>query len=84
MRRVQHPSNNDVLAAPGGWRQDALPCNALPITRTEVAGMPCVISFWRPTAEDLVKLNAGALLALFVIGETTPPLGIEICDPEGG
>lgn len=78
MNRTQHPSNNAVLGAPAGWSQDALPCGALPITRTEVNGNPCVISFWRPTAEELVMLNDGALVSVWVIGATVPPMSIEV------
>jgi hypothetical protein len=78
MNRTQHPSNNAVLGAPDGWIQDELPCGALPITRTEVHGLPCIGSFWRPTSDELAQLNAGALVAVWVIGNTTPPMSIEV------
>lgn len=35
MDRMQQPSNNAVLGAPAGWDQQTLPCNALPVTRTD-------------------------------------------------
>ena len=78
MNRTQHPSNNAVLGAPKGWDQDALPCNALPITRTECDGHPAVVSFWKPTAEELQALNEGRPVALWVVGETMPPVALMV------
>lgn len=78
MNRTQHPSNNAVLGAPAGWSQAELPVNALPITRTEVGGKPAVVSFWRPTAEEIADINAGAYVALWVLGSTMPPIAIQV------
>jgi hypothetical protein len=78
MNRMQHPSNNAVLGAPLGWDQEQLPCGALPITRAEWDGMPAVVSFWKPTSEELALLNAGGSVALWVIGETMPPVSIAV------
>jgi hypothetical protein len=78
MNRAQHPSNNAVLGAPRQWDQDELPCDAMPITRTEVNDRPAIISFWRPTAAELAQLNAGALVAVWMIGHTMPPTSIGV------
>ncbi len=78
MNRTQHRSNNAVLGAPQGWSQDELPCDALPITRTEVDGQPAVVSFWTPSKEELAQLNAGGLVALWVIGNTMPPVSVGV------
>lgn len=78
MERTQHPSNNDVLGAPAGWDQDRATCNALPITRTEMDGIPCMMSFWRPTAEELAALNAGHLVVLCVLGAVHPPVLVAV------
>jgi hypothetical protein len=78
MNRTQHPSNNAVLGAPAGWNQGELPCGALPITRTECEGMPAVVSYWHPTTEELAALNAGAAVALWVIGRTMPPVSLTV------
>ena len=78
MRKHQHPSNNAVLGAPAGWDQGELPCGALPITRTECDGIPVVVSYWMPSAEELAALNAGRPLSLWVVGETMPPVAIEV------
>jgi hypothetical protein len=81
MNKTQHISNNGVLGAPAGWDQGELPCGALPITRTEVEGQSVVVSYWTPTQEELVRLNAGAPVALWVIGQTMPPVSLEVDRP---
>jgi hypothetical protein len=78
MNRHQHPTNNAVLGAPKGWDQNELPCGALPITRTECDGVPAVVSYWMPTAEELASLNAGKPLALWVVGNTMPPVALTV------
>jgi len=78
MRATQHPSNNEVLGAPQGWVQDELPCSALPITRAYDGSVPTITSFWRPTAEELAALNAGALVALHIVGKSMPPAAIGV------
>ena len=78
MERTQHPSNNDVLGAPRGWNQAEIPCNALPITRMEIEGRPVIVSFWRPTAEEIKSLQEGALVALAVIGESHAPVSLAV------
>lgn len=77
MNPIQHPSNNAVLGAPAGWDQTELPVAALAITRTVVDGVPAVVSFWKPTAEDLALLNAGGSVALCVLGQSMPPVSLE-------
>ena len=74
MNQYQHHTNNDVLGAPEGWDQSQLPCSALPITRTECDGIPAVVSYWKPTENELAILVAGGSIALWVIGSTMPPV----------
>lgn len=76
MRYTQHQSNNGVLGAPKGWDQGALPCGALPITRTEIDGIPAMVSYWRPEPEELAILNQGGFITVHVIGELHPPIAI--------
>lgn len=80
MKKFQHPSNNGVLGAPAGWVQSDVPCGALPITRTVVDGVAVVISYWKPTAEELALLNAGAPVALSIVGTSMPPVALDV-DP---
>lgn len=78
MRPTQHPSNNGVLGAPEGWDQKQMPCSALAITRTDWDGIPAVVSFWKPTPEELAVLNAGGSVALWIAGQTMPPAGLSV------
>lgn len=80
MNRTQHPSNNAVLGAPEAWDQGELPCGALPITRTECEGQPAIVSYWRPTSDELAAQAAGACVALRVIGHSMPPVALSV-DP---
>lgn len=81
MQKIQHPSNNDVLGAPAGWDQSALPCSALLITRAQFNGMDAIVSFWRPSDEELAVLNAGGSVELAILGRTMPPVSLSV-DPQ--
>lgn len=76
MNSTQHPSNNAVLGAPTGMK--AQDCRPLAITRTDWNGVPAVLSFWRPTVEEIEALSKGALVVLWTLGNTTPPVAIEV------
>jgi len=78
MRYIQHPSNNFVLGAPKGWDQKELPCGALPVTRTLVEGQPAMVSFWKPSPEDLAALNRGEFVALWVYGDGHPVVAVDV------
>ncbi|MBA4343242.1 MAG: hypothetical protein C0423_13985 [Methylibium sp.] len=78
MNPTQHSTNNLVLGAPPGWDQTQTYCSALPVTRAVTPeGQPLVLSFWRPSAEELQLLNSGGLVALSVYGNTMPPVWLE-------
>jgi hypothetical protein len=76
--KIQHPSNNGVLGAPAGWDQTKLPCGALPITRVDIEGQDAVLSYWKPTPDELAQLAAGAAIVLWVVGETMPPVSLTV------
>lgn len=79
MRATQHISNTRVLGAPKGWNQAELPCSALPITDINDNGYRAVLSFWRPSADELAILNNGGMVTLCIPGTSMPPaaLGVE-------
>jgi hypothetical protein len=81
MIRTQHPSNNDVLGAPKGWDQGHLPVSALPITRTQVEGLDAIMSFWRPTPEEIAAINAGGTVSLLILGSSMPPVSLTVDIP---
>lgn len=78
MNSVQHSSNNAVLGAPADWDQAELPCGALPITHTHVGDLPTVVSYWRPSVEELAALNGGGAIRLWVVGATMPPVMLDV------
>lgn len=65
-----------VLEAPKGYDHEA---------QGECIGLPvrfdggCSISVWKPTPEDLVRLNAGGGVVLGVLGGQ-PPVWLDTCD----
>lgn len=78
MDKVQHPSNNKVLGAPAGWDQSDVPCSALAVTEIAWGDGPAIVSFWKPTAQELADLNAGAYVALWVSGQGMPPVALSV------
>jgi len=78
MEPTQHATNNAVLGAPANWDQQTLSCSALPITRTTIDGYSALISFWRPTPDELQQLQAGGLVTLCVHGPIHPVVSLGV------
>lgn len=79
MNKYQHPDCNDVLGAPSGVSFDQ--CNALPIQRAVLdSGQDCVVSFWKPTIEELSLINKGHAIRLIIWGRTHAPLLLDVAD----
>lgn len=74
----QHPACNAVLAPPKGATPDE--CSALPIMRAREGDVPCVVSFWRPSGEELQALNLGASVAVVLQGWTHAPLRVVVAE----
>lgn len=81
MNHIQHRSNNDVLGAPPGVTIDE--CRALPITRVKYPpnDIPAVVSFWKPTREELEAINRGEPIYLSIIGNTHAPVLLGVGSP---
>jgi hypothetical protein len=77
MNKHHHHTNNAVLCGPKGWSQGQ-PCSALPITRTECDGIPAMVSYWKPSENELAILAGGGSIALWVIGSTMPPVMLAV------
>lgn len=67
MKPIQHSSNNTAFGVQGA---------ALPVTQTQADGKPVLISFWKPTPEEMMALNTGALIALTVVGDKMPTVAL--------
>lgn len=79
MQCYQHPECNDVLRPPKGATSEE--CRPLPILRDALDGTPVVMSFWRPSAEELMMLQNGGGVVLVVHGHTHPPLFLTTTGP---
>jgi hypothetical protein len=79
MNHTTHPSNTRRIGAPIGWDQSQVPCDALAVTDQVVEGEPVMVSFWRPTAEELAQLAAGGTVSLWIYGSQHPvvAMGVE-------
>lgn len=67
------------LGAPKGWEpEEDGHCGHLAILDMDVNGLPVMASVWEPTPAELERLNAGAKVTLFVVGQSHPPVSIEV------
>lgn len=80
MNRHLHHTNNALLNVPGVAVQTPLPGNALPVTRTQCDGMAAMVSYWKPSENELAILASGGSVALWVVGTTMPPFMLAV-DP---
>lgn len=81
MKHFKHPLCTGVLGAPPGQEDNV---DALPIQRGSYEGYACVRSFWKPSDVELRCLNAGAPVALTVLGNTHAPLRVDVPNPDEG
>lgn len=60
------------LGAPHEWPQENVSCDSLPIIDTELNAIPFMVSFWKPTKEELEYLNSGGSVQLWIAGREHP------------
>ena len=72
MKPIQHATNTHTSGEGA---------NALPITKTEAEGKPSLISFWKPTQDEMVTLMSGGVVALMVVGESMPIVSVAAVKP---
>jgi hypothetical protein len=79
MTPVRFAQANVEMQAPAGQEESVHP---LWCWRGEHAnGMPCFISAWRPTPEELVKLNLGEPIFLSILSGALPPHALTVDNP---
>lgn len=83
MELEHHPICNDVLLAPPGsvnvvdlpiWRGK----RSVAVPGGDVLVQNVVVSFWRPSEEELRQLNERGCVSLHVWGATFPPVQIGV------
>lgn len=81
MQHFQHPLCNARLTAPAGQEADV---DTLHVQQGYSEGYPCVRSFWKPDANEMKCLEAGAPVVLTLMGYTHTPLRIDVPNPDEG
>lgn len=74
MRCHQHSTNNMLLGAP----KDMPNCDTVPATMVIDGDVVIVQTFWRPTEDELKRLNDGQSVCLHVWGNSHPPVAITV------
>lgn len=78
MRVHQHRSNNMILKSPDGMVNcDTVPATLVFDSPTETR----VLTFWRPTQEELDALNKGHSVCMHVFGRAHPPVALTVEEP---
>ncbi len=81
MKISGHKSNTRVLNPPKGYKIEdhrELHIHAAPVTDLTIDDKPVILTFWKPSEDELQKLVAGGLVAVFVVGTTMPPLSLAV------
>jgi hypothetical protein len=82
MEMVKLEGMNRELGAPKGWDEEKHgKCEPLPVFAEVVNGHICMTSAWKPSAEELASLNAGAAVALVIYGSVHPPVAVGVFEP---
>lgn len=79
--RLKNPTR--ILGAPQNWdHEKSGPCGALPIIdQPDASGLNFMVSFWRPTAEEIEALQRGATIQLHIEGFIHPVVAMAVSDP---
>jgi hypothetical protein len=65
--------------APKDWDENLDgPCDALFVRDGLVNGVSTMTSTWKPSAEELAALNAGAMVELGICGSSHPPVFLTV------
>jgi hypothetical protein len=71
MKVVQHTSTNDVTVGDGT-------CDPVPCTRTELAGMETLTTYWELDPAERAVIAAGGLVRIEVMGGSMPPISARV------
>lgn len=53
-------------------------CEDLPYMNGEMDGTPCLVTVWRPTADEVIAIMEGRPVVLTTMGTTTPPVMLTV------
>jgi len=67
------------LGKPQDWDDATMGvCKALPIIDIDCNGTNVMVSEWKPTPEELIKLMAGNSIKLWLFGQSHPPVMLTV------
>lgn len=75
MAPQRFPEANGMLGPPAGMPDDQ--CSTIHVCKTG----EYIITAWKPTPEELVKLNLGEPVWLYVMGQCMPPVCLVVDNP---
>lgn len=76
IRRIEGATRD--LGAPVGWDGDLSKCRVLPVQDVTTEHGPFMVSAWEPTAEELVAMQRGESVKLWVQGVAHPVVSITV------
>lgn len=80
MNPINHPNCHRDLAKPPSWDNAKHgECVTLPIEVVEIDNLQFMVSYWRPTPDEIAAITSGAAVKLGIQGRTHPVvmLGVE-------
>lgn len=77
MNPIRFANANIVMAAPPGFSN----CSDVHACRTTSGERPVTVTAWRPTPEELVKINLGEPVWLVIYMDGMPPVSVTADDP---
>lgn len=73
---------NKTYTKPKGWEDEQ--CGDLHVCQTQYAdGTPLIVSYWKPSYEDLQALNNGGGIYLMITTNVQPPVCLQTESPFG-
>lgn len=79
MNHIKHPLTNFTFNAPPGMNN----CDDLAVVRGTMDNpeqTPVIMSYWKPTPEEIAELNAGGYVRLTIVGTGMPPVALATVD----
>lgn len=75
MLPTNFPEANFTFTKPNGWTDEQ--CGDLRVFRgKDSEGVPCIISKWQPSKEDIEAINRGEGIYLSIVSTGMPPVSL--------
>lgn len=82
MQPIPHPSATRKLTPPADWNPEHHgPCATIEVADVLQSGLQFMETLWRPDAEELAALNAGAAIVLGINGTSHPVVYVAASRP---